>query len=104
LIGTTERHFSGAAETVSPPPEDIDYLIGVYNHYFTNKISRQDVIESFAGLRVLPRGSGSFFHRSRSVIIHHDNSQAPRVYTLYGGKLTSHRATAHQLVSQLNLR
>lgn len=104
LIGTTERHFSGAAETVSPPPEDIDYLIGVYNHYFENKISRQDVIESFAGLRVLPRGSGSFFHRSRSAIIHHDNSQAPRVYTLYGGKLTSHRATARQLISQLNLR
>jgi glycerol-3-phosphate dehydrogenase len=103
MIGTTESHFNEPPRQVSAPREDIDYLISVYNHYFTRPISRQDVLETFAGLRVLPKSPGSFFHRSRSTIIHHDNSHKPRVFTLYGGKLTSHRATARQLISQINL-
>lgn len=97
LIGTTERVFHGSPADVQPPPEDISYLIEVFNHYFHRNISRLDILDSFAGLRVLPRDTGSVFHRPRETIIHH-NRNSPRVFTLYGGKLTSHRATARQVL------
>jgi glycerol-3-phosphate dehydrogenase len=101
MIGTTETLFTGEPEEVRPPESDIDYLLEVYNHYFKTGIGRDQVVDAVAGLRVLPKTSGSLFSRSRDTIIHHDNSADARVYTLYGGKLTAHRATARQLMRQI---
>ena len=101
MIGTTERQLNELQNTISAPDEDIDYLIGIFNHYFTRQIHRQDVVEAFAGVRVLPGSSTSTFRRPRDTIIHHDRSVHPRVFTLYGGKLTAHRITAQRLIKQL---
>lgn len=96
LIGTTESIFTGLPENIAPRTEDINYLLGVYNHYFSKQLNLSDVIESFAGLRVLPAASGSAFHRSRDTIIHYDPINNPKVFSIYGGKLTAHRVTAQQ--------
>ncbi|HEY9051642.1 MAG TPA: glycerol-3-phosphate dehydrogenase/oxidase [Gammaproteobacteria bacterium] len=101
LIGTTETPFEDTPDKVAPPQSDIDYLMNVYNQYFTDAITQADIIDSFAGLRVLPAASGSHFSRPRETIIHHDNTQSPRVFSLYGGKLTAHRATARQLLRSI---
>ena len=98
LIGTTETLFNDLPENIRPPEADIDYLLDVYNAYFKQKKSRDDITESFAGLRVLAKASGSAFSRPRDTIIHHNNSENPRVFSLYGGKLTAHRSTAEQLM------
>ena len=101
MIGTTETHFRDSPENVTPPVRDIEYLLQTYNHYFTEQKKRTDVIEAFAGLRVLPADCGKPFARSRDTIIHHDNIEKPKVFTLYGGKLTAHRATANQLIKTI---
>ncbi|TNF36969.1 MAG: FAD-dependent oxidoreductase [Gammaproteobacteria bacterium] len=98
LIGTTETLFHDIPENTSPPAADIEYLLSVYNHYFSPAITPADIVNSFAGLRVLPAARDSAFHRPRDTIIHHDNRDNPRVFSLYGGKLTAHRATARQLL------
>ena len=103
MIGTTEREYSGAPEKATPPEGDIQYLVDIYNYYFTTQISPQDITQTFAGLRVLPRSAGTMFSRPRNTIIHHNNVQQAAVFTLYGGKLTAHRATAQQLVNQINI-
>jgi len=97
LIGTTE---SRATEPYNPAPPDadIEYLLTVYNHYFNRQLIRSNVLDAFAGLRVLPASSGHAFSRPRDTIIHHDNTPHPKVFSLYGGKLTAHRATARQLL------
>lgn len=103
LVGTTETPFHGDPAEVEPPPADIRYLLSVYNHYFETDFGVDDVIRAFAGLRVLPQGSGEgsgdAFSRPRDTRIHLDE-QLPLI-SLYGGKLTSHRITARQVLDQV---
>lgn len=98
LIGTTESIFNAPPETTAPVDADIDYLLTVYNAYFKQHKSTADIVDSFAGLRVLPKTPESAFTRSRDTIIHHNSEENPCVFTLYGGKLTAHRATADHLM------
>jgi glycerol-3-phosphate dehydrogenase len=101
LLGTTESLFSGDPSRVQPRGEEIDYLLGVYNHYFENPVERSQLIDAFAGLRVLPKSEDTAFHRSRDTLLHIDETNCPRVLSIYGGKLTSHRATAEQVIGRL---
>lgn len=101
LIGTTESLFIDSPEKIAPTEKEINYLIQVYNHYFTLPISRGEVIDAFAGLRVLPASDVSAFSRSRDTIIHFDKIKKPKVFSIYGGKLTSHRVTAQQIATIL---
>ena len=101
LIGTTETLFIGSPETAAPTENEIEYLLQVYNHYFTSAIIRKEVIDSFAGLRVLPANDDSAFNRSRDTIIHYNHTKKPKVFSIYGGKLTAHRATTQQIVRKV---
>jgi len=96
MIGTTETEFHGSPDQVMPPESDIEYLIEVYNHYFQHSISRADVKQAFAGLRVLPAG-GDAFSRSRDIMIHNE-AVNPQTFTVYGGKLTAYRSTGERVL------
>jgi len=95
LIGTTETLYSGNPANVEPLPEEIAYLREVYESYFPN--NEFNLVSSFAGIRVLPVSESSLFNRARDVVIYSDQS-VPGVVTLYGGKLTSFRATAEKVM------
>lgn len=101
LLGTTESLFSGDPSAVQPLETEISYLLTVYNHYFENTLERSQIIDAFAGLRVLPKSEGTAFKRSRDTLLHIDKTNCPRVLSIYGGKLTSHRATAEQVIRRL---
>ena len=101
LVGTTENIFIGDPAEVQPLSSEVSYLLDVYNYYFSQQLKPDDVIDVFAGLRVLPKGSGAVFGRSRDTSFWQDRSNRPRVITIYGGKLTSYRATAERLVRSL---
>jgi glycerol-3-phosphate dehydrogenase len=101
LVGTTERIYQGPLESIQPDAEELEYLLGIYNHYFCKQMTTVDVIESFAGLRVLPVSKKSPFQRSRETIIQPDDAAAPRLFSIYGGKLTVHHATAEKLMQQV---
>ncbi|HHJ17330.1 MAG TPA: glycerol-3-phosphate dehydrogenase/oxidase [Gammaproteobacteria bacterium] len=101
LLGTTEFLYQGDPGEVTPRQEETDYLLTVWNHYFKNKMGADDIIDSFAGLRVLPRSRGKAFHRTRETLLHIDTTRCPRVLSIYGGKLTSYRSTAEKIIRQL---
>jgi glycerol-3-phosphate dehydrogenase len=84
-----------------PLQREIDYLLEIYNHYFNRSLGASDVIEAFAGLRVLPGGAGPAFGKSRDTRIHAYPEREPVVYSIYGGKLTSYRATSAALLARL---
>ena len=97
MVGTTESHYQGDPANVSPHASEIDYLLGIYNHYFNRKLTSEDVIDTFAGLRVLPGGSGDAFKKSRDTHFLEDTPGQPGLVSIYGGKLTSYRATSDKL-------
>lgn len=102
LIGTTENDYQGDPAKVGPLESEISYLLEIYNHYFERDLKRDDVISAFAGLRVLPGGSGEIFKKSRDTHFGEDRTNDPRVVTIYGGKLTSYRATSVKLIRKLS--
>ena len=101
MVGTTETGYSGDPATVAASPAEIEYLLEIYNHHFNHHYVADDVLEAFAGLRVLPAGEGAAFAKSRDTVFVRDDQHHPRVVSILGGKLTSYRATAEKLVHQL---
>lgn len=102
LVGTTETVYHGDPAEVKPLPEEIDYLWETLAHYFPRyRSGERQILEAFAGLRVLAAQDGSPFGRSRETILYPDRIDKPRVLTIYGGKLTAYRATAAAVMARL---
>lgn len=98
LVGTTEHLYTGNPGEVEPLQEEIYYLLETLRHYFPSHSDK--VLESFSGLRVLPKAENAIFHRSRETTLY-TNDDHPRLVTIYGGKLTTYRNTAQKLVDHL---
>lgn len=106
MVGTTEILFEGDPAGVAPTAGEIDYLLKVFNHYFPRfyphgPATGNDLLGSFAGLRVLPKDTRNPFVRSRETQYVYDDKRQPRLVAIYGGKLTSYRATAEKVVKAL---
>lgn len=106
LVGTTEKSYRGDPAEVRPTAEEKAYLLETVGHYFPayRGLGEGEIADAFAGLRVLPAGDNAAFARSRDTILHPDSPKAPRVLTIYGGKLTAHRPTAERVVRMLAKR
>lgn len=100
VIGTTETPFTGDPAAAQPLAAEEQYLLDVAGHYFPAlaQLGTDDLLASWAGLRVLPAGGGRAFSRSREAVLHPDRAEKPRIISLFGGKLTTYRATAAQLL------
>ena len=103
IIGTTETRYRHDPDQVAPLPNEEAYLLRVAGHYFPQfrSLGRGDLLDSWAGLRVLPGEEGHAFHRSRETLLHVDREQQPRLLSIYGGKLTSYRATAEKVAARI---
>ena len=104
LVGTTETPYRGDPDQAQPLPEEEEYLLAVVRHYFPrlNTLTRDDITERFAGLRVLPAANQSAFDRSRETIFTTDRDARPRVLCIYGGKLTGWRAAAAHVMQRIS--
>lgn len=99
IVGTTDTDYSGNPRDVQVKPEDVRYLLDVTNQYFPNaELKITDILSSYAGVRPLVQdNSGSEGKTSREHTIIHD----PRGFTFVaGGKYTTHRLMAQQIVNQ----
>jgi len=99
LIGTTETPLSALPENTRARPEEITYLQQTWQHYFPR--AQGKLLESFAGIRVLPASTTSVFQRRREVVLRSYPDQNPSLVTVYGGKLTTYRSTAVRVIGLL---
>lgn len=103
LIGTTDDLHEGPPEGVAATAADVSYLLEATNHLFPRaNLKRTDVLSAWAGLRPLvapdTEGGSQVGAISREFEVHED---PPGVFTLMGGKLTSHRAMAEETVDRV---
>lgn len=96
LVGTTEVEVN--TPHAEPTQGEIDYLLATVRHYFP-QLSLQ-VQHSFAGVRVLPAGSGRAFSRARESVVEHSGGEGAPI-SIYGGKLTTYRHTADEVMQLL---
>jgi glycerol-3-phosphate dehydrogenase len=100
LVGTTDVEYEGDLSHVAPPADDIDYILGALNDFFGKELTTADVTGAYAGVRPLI----STGDPKKSV----DISRTSEMYetpsgliTMTGGKLTTWRPMAEQVVDRL---
>jgi len=96
LVGTTETPYHGDPGAVRPLDTEVQYLQRTFARYFPGR--DVNLRDQFAGLRVLPRGTGRAFHRTRETLFVRDDPLRPRLLSVVGGKLTGYRATAEKVM------
>lgn len=95
--GTTDTAHEGGLDDPEVDRHDLDYLLTAVGAAFPT-VTEGDVVASWAGLRpLLPRGSGRTADLSRRHAIYGDPAG---LLTVTGGKLTTYRAMAEDVVDR----
>ena len=102
LIGTTEVDVDTPDNPAISNEEKI-YLINTINNHFIKQISQEDIVETYSGIRPLIEDFKEATKVTRDYIfdLNEDNSQAP-LLNIYGGKLTTYRKLAENVLLALN--
>ena len=99
IIGTTDTWTDESPENVHASGADVDYLLRSANSYFPSaELTSDDVISAWAGIRPLMATTSSnptAASREHSVI-----TDASGVISVTGGKLTTHRSMAAEVVDR----
>jgi len=100
LIGTTDNDYEGDLAHVEPSGNDIEYLLDATNSFFGTDIGIGDLTGAYAGVRPListgdPRKSVDI---SRKAELYETSSG---LLTITGGKLTTWRRMAKQVVDRM---
>ena len=100
LMGTTDNDYSGDLRHVQPGSDDIEYILNAANSYFGTEIHTGDLSGAYAGVRPListgdPRKSVDI---SRKAELYETSSG---MLTITGGKLTTWRRMAKQVVDRM---
>ena len=97
IVGATDTEYSNGIDKVDVEIEDDQYILNAINHIVPSlKISKDDVISSFAGVRPLLKNDAiSSKDRSREYKIWWLND---RVLNVFGGKLTGFRSMGEKAV------
>jgi glycerol-3-phosphate dehydrogenase len=103
LIGTTDENFVGDVNSPAPDADEILYLCDAVNRYFRDKVTPDELVWSFAGVRALhDDGAGKPEDVTRDYVLALDERahQAP-LLTVYGGKITTHRKLAEAAMGKI---
>lgn len=101
VIGTTDLdHKTPLSKEASITQEEVDYLLEGANYYLSSsKISEQDVISTWAGVRpVISSGKGLDPSKENR---EHTIWQQPGLITVSGGKLTTFRVIAFDVLERV---
>ena len=102
LIGTTEVDVNSPDNPSISDDEKI-YLINTINNHFIKQISQEDIVDTYSGIRPLIEDFREASKVTRDYIfdLNEDGSQAP-LLNIYGGKLTTYRKLAENVLLALN--
>jgi glycerol-3-phosphate dehydrogenase len=100
LIGTTDVDYDGGLDHIPPSEDDVDYLLEAANQFLGTEIGPADLCGAYAGVRPListgdPKKSVDI---SRRAELYETGSG---MLTITGGKLTTFRRMAKQVVDRL---
>ena len=103
LIGTTDIRCSGNPDGITADAQELEYLLAETNRVFpTARLGRGDVLYHYTGVRPLPRRpQGAEGAITRRHLLHDHAAQCPGLYSVIGGKLTTFRNLAEEVVDQV---
>lgn len=101
LVGTTDTEWTKDPDEVRADEDDVDYLLGLLRGILTRPIDRSDVTYVFAGLRPLVRDESVGGDTTKLTREHRIVRIAPNVLAIVGGKWTTYRIMAKDLVDAI---
>lgn len=98
LVGTTDTPWNGDKSRPVAEAADVDYLLDNLNAYLERKVTRADVLGTFAGLRPLLKPVDGTDTTSALLRDHAVIDGPPGLTTIVGGKYTTYRRMAADAV------
>jgi glycerol-3-phosphate dehydrogenase len=103
LVGTTDNDYEGDIDRIPPSEDDIEYLLDALNSYFGTDLGPDELTGAYAGVRPLissgdPKKSVDISRRAEL----YETSSG--MLTITGGKLTTFRRMAAQVVDRITQR
>jgi glycerol-3-phosphate dehydrogenase len=107
IVGTTEVPHQGDPGEARCSEEERVYLLRAYNRYFaqgSGPATNADIVFTWSGVRALHDASDTKPSQvSRSPVLASVSQGRGGMVSLYGGKLTTHRALAESVLDQLRI-
>ena len=100
LIGTTDKEFLGDPDDYRVSMESIDEIIDSVNANYGRKISREDIIHAYGGLRPLvdDQTKGSYETSRKYEVYDNAADGIGGMITVEGGKYTTSRSLAREVL------
>ncbi len=102
LLGTTDTDYRGDIDNVVVETDDVDYLLAAANRYLKTAWTKDDVIGSYAGVRVMKQSDAA--HPSAVSRDWELKTADNGLHHAIGGKLTSAREDATVIVDAVCAR
>ncbi len=100
LIGTTEVEVK-SPENKEISKKEIQYLIHSVNNYLEKQISTKDIVDSYSGIRPLIEDFNQASKVTRDYIFDLNIIKKLPLLSIYGGKLTTYRKLAENVLLDL---
>ncbi|MCW2607795.1 MAG: glycerol-3-phosphate dehydrogenase/oxidase [Frankiales bacterium] len=103
ILGTTDTPYDGALEDLSLTAEDLAYVLAAGNDVFRRSLTADDVLGAWAGVRPLIRTPGATSMKDvsrRHTLVEGRGG----LLTITGGKLTTYRRMAEDVVDRVVAR
>jgi len=105
LIGTTEVRFDADPVEAVATPEEIEYLLAETRRLIPGcGLGGQSVLYSYAGVRPLPPEDEVPAAVTRRHMVREHGPEVPGLFSIIGGKLTTHRGLAEEVVDAILAR
>jgi glycerol-3-phosphate dehydrogenase len=103
ILGTTDTDYRGDTDSPTCDNDDIRYILDITNHTFPSaRITPDDIISSWSGLRPLIGGNGNEHGKPSDISrAHQIRMTEPGWIDVAGGKLTTYRLMAEQTVDAI---
>ncbi len=102
LIGTTEEDYQGAPAEAKISPAEIEYLCAAFNRSFDEQITEDNILWSYSGVRPLfDDGEDAATSTTRDYVLHEHKEYDAPLLSVFGGKLTTYRVLAEQVLDKL---
>lgn len=106
LIGTTDKEFLGDPDEYKVSMESINEIIDNVNTNFGRKISREDIIHAYGGLRPLvdDQTKGSYETSRKYEVYDNAIDGIQGMITIEGGKYTTSRSLAREVLKLISAK
>jgi len=98
IVGTTDTDWTGDRAEPEPTSDDIEYILTAANRVLARPLTRNDVIAVYAGLRPLVAAASSDKPTTKLSREHVVDVPEPGLASIAGGKFTTYRIMARDVV------